>query len=109
MIGHNEIAALIPHSGTMCLIDRVTRWDAASICCRAVSHRDPGNPMLVDGRLGAICGVEYAAQAMAIHGCLAGTIGARPKLGYLASVRELVCAVDRLDDLAGDQIGRAHV
>ena len=28
-----EIAALIPHAGAMCLLDRVVHWDAEKIRC----------------------------------------------------------------------------
>ncbi|HLZ64834.1 MAG TPA: hypothetical protein VKQ29_01325, partial [Aliidongia sp.] len=108
MIDRRRIEALIPHAGTMCLIEQVTGWDDRSIRCRAISHRDPGNPLVVEGRLGAAAGVEYAAQAMALHGGLTGTVGARPAAGYLASLRALVLQVDRLDDLAGDLVIEAE-
>ncbi|MGF7210195.1 putative hotdog family 3-hydroxylacyl-ACP dehydratase [Skermanella aerolata] len=98
-----DIARLIPHTGAMCLLDGVSAWDDASIRCTAVSHRDPANPLLDGGRLAAVCGVEYAAQAMAVHGGLAGG-GKRPAAGYLASVRDLTCHVGRLDDVAEDLI-----
>jgi predicted hotdog family 3-hydroxylacyl-ACP dehydratase len=108
MIDRARIAGLIPHAGAMCLLDEVTAWDERSIRCRATSHRDLGNPLAVAGRLGAACGVEYAAQAMALHGALAGTVGGRPAAGYLASLRALVLKVDRLDDLAGDLVIEAE-
>ena len=37
---------------------------------RASSHRAADNPLRAHGRLGAACGIEYAAQAMAVHGAL---------------------------------------
>jgi predicted hotdog family 3-hydroxylacyl-ACP dehydratase len=98
-----DIARLIPHAGTMCLLDGVSTWDETSIRCTAVSHRDQANPLRDGGRLAAICGVEYAAQAMAVHGGLASG-GKRPAAGFLASVRDLTCYVERLDDLAEDLI-----
>jgi predicted hotdog family 3-hydroxylacyl-ACP dehydratase len=102
-----EIARLIPHAGAMCLLDEVTAWDETSIRCTAVSHLDPDNPLREAGRLAAICGVEYAAQAMAVHGGLASG-GKRPAAGYLASVRDLACHVGRLDDVAEDLIVEAE-
>ena len=45
--------------------------------------------------------MEYAAQAMAVHGGLIRD-GARPAAGYLASLRDVVCSVERLDLLAAD-------
>ena len=95
------IARLIPHSGAMCLLDEVIAWDAATIICRTASHRELDNPLSRDGALAAICGIEYAAQAMAVHSRLANAIGERPAAGFLASVREVRCEVDRLDRLPG--------
>ncbi|KWE83672.1 hotdog family protein [Burkholderia territorii] len=96
------IAAHIPHDGAMCLLDRVEAWDAARIRCSATSHRDPRNPLRSHGRLASVCGIEYAAQTMAVHGALlstqcAQTEFARPRAGYLASVRNVDAFVDRLD------------
>jgi predicted hotdog family 3-hydroxylacyl-ACP dehydratase len=99
-----EIAALIPHAGAMCLLDGVVHWDAVKIRCTSRSHRDPENPLRADGQLPAVCGIEYAAQAMAVHGGLAGIVGANPKAGYLASLRDVACRKTRLDDLEGELI-----
>jgi predicted hotdog family 3-hydroxylacyl-ACP dehydratase len=104
----SAIATLIPHAGAMCLLDGVLAWDQRSITCRAASHRAPGNPMAADGRLDAVCGVEYAAQAMAVHGGLIGD-GRRPAAGYLASLRDVTCCVDRLDLLEGDLLVTAEL
>jgi predicted hotdog family 3-hydroxylacyl-ACP dehydratase len=94
-----SIAALIPHEGAMCLLDGVIAWDRMSITCTASSHRAHDNPLAAEGHLDAVCGVEYAAQAMAMHGGLVGD-GRRPVAGYLASLRDVICCVDRLDLLA---------
>lgn len=89
----------------MCLLERVSAWDTQQIRCEASSHRDSNNPLRAHGRLGAACGIEYAAQAMAVHGALlaesgAGAASQGPTLGYLASVRGVTLHVDRLDDLS---------
>lgn len=102
-----DIARLIPHAGAMCLLEGVSAWDETSIRCTAVSHRDLDNPLRDGGRLAAVCGVEYAAQAMAVHGGLAAG-GKRPAAGYLASVRDLTCNVGRLDDVTEDLIVEAE-
>lgn len=108
LIDRAGIVALIPHAGAMCLLDGVLAWDRTSITCAASSHRAAGNPMTVEGRLDAICGVEYAAQAMAVHGGLVGA-GRRPAAGYLASLRDVICSVDRLDLLEGDLLVTAEL
>ncbi len=92
----------------MCLLDGVLAWDRTSIACIASSHRSPDNPLASEGRLDAVCGVEYAAQAMAVHGGLTGD-GRRPAAGYLASLRDVICAVDRLDLLEGDLLVTAEL
>ena len=102
MLDRAAIAARIPHQGSMCLLDAVLAWDSGQIHCRASSQRQPDNPLRAAERLGAACGIEYAAQAMAVHGALLAPEGAPPRPGYLASVRSVQLAVDRLDDLPQD-------
>ena len=102
MLDRAGIAARIPHQGSMCLLDAVLDWDDARITCRATSHADPANPLRADGRLGAANGIEYAAQAMAVHGALLAGDDGTPRQGYLTSVRGVTLHVARLDDLAGE-------
>ncbi|MCE9639781.1 MAG: hydroxymyristoyl-ACP dehydratase [Betaproteobacteria bacterium] len=99
-----DIAGLIPHTGAMCLLDEVLRWDAAQISCLSRTHRDADNPMRAGGQLPSVCGIEYAAQAMAVHGGLAGKVGSRPRSGYLVALRNVICRHDRLDNLEGDLV-----
>lgn len=70
---HAWIAAHVPHQGRMCLLERVLAWDETHIVCEAIGHADPAHPLRDAGRLGAAIGVEYAAQAMAVHGALIDT------------------------------------
>jgi predicted hotdog family 3-hydroxylacyl-ACP dehydratase len=100
-INKAEIRTLIPHSGLMCLLDRVNEWDDRSIVCISNSHRDPANPLRRDGRLSAVYAFEYAAQAAAVHGGLrARSAGAIAPPGYLAALRDAHLHVMRLDDVA---------
>jgi len=101
-----EIAQLVPHAGAMCLLHEVTAHDATSIRCRAVSHRDPSHPLRENGVLPAVAGIEYAAQAMAVHGALRAQHG--PRAGMLAAVRDVRLDVDRLDDIRDDLLVRAE-
>lgn len=98
MLDRSDIQKLIPHSGKMCLLDSVTHWDTTHISCTAISHRDPGNPLSQHGKLRALCGIEFAAQAMAIHGGLTGAVGQRPRAGLLVSVRDVESHVTHLSD-----------
>ncbi|MET4574924.1 hydroxymyristoyl-ACP dehydratase [Ottowia thiooxydans] len=98
------IATRIPHQGLMCLLDNVVLASAQEMVCTSSSHRSPHNPMRVDGMLGAACGIEYAAQAMALHGALIAEIKGtdRSSKGFLVNVRNVSLHVDRLDDLSED-------
>lgn len=103
VLDHAWIAAHIPHQGSMCLLDRVESWDEESISCRANSHHHADNPLRARGQLGAACGIEYAAQAMAVHGALlAPEESTTPRAGYLVSVRGTQLHVARLDDVAAE-------
>ncbi len=100
---HAGIAALVPHSGAMCLLDSLERWDRGAIVCRATSHRDATNPLRSASGLLAPTAIEYAAQAMALHGALLGQDSGSPATqGYLASARSVRLHRLRLDDLEGE-------
>lgn len=102
----------IPHHGRMCLLDEVVEWDAQHIRCRSGTHRLADHPLLSRGRLGVCCGIEYAAQAMAVHGALAAGAAApgagasssrsRSEAGFLAALRDVRLHVLRLDDMQAD-------
>ncbi len=100
-LDHAGIAARIPHSGRMCLLDTLQSWSASTIRCTATSHRDTANPLRCGDALAAPNAIEYAAQAMALHGTLCAAPGAAPRPGFLASVRGVRLLVPRLDDVAG--------
>ena len=108
LLDHDWIAAHVPHQGAMCLLDRIEEWDGQSVRCGATSHRAPDNPLRAHGRLAAACGIEYAAQAMAVHGALLAPHQAARGHGYLASVRGAVLHVGRLDDIVADLQVRAN-
>jgi predicted hotdog family 3-hydroxylacyl-ACP dehydratase len=98
----------IPHHGSMCLLDEVLEWDAANIRCRSTTHRAANHPMSRQGQLGIACGIEYAAQAMAVHGALASNAAAAPlQIGLLASLRDVHLFAERLDTIEADLICEA--
>ena len=92
----------------MCLLDAVEQWDAEAIVCRASSHRRSDNPLRAADRLGIANGIEFAAQAMAVHGALLAADDAAPTVGFLTSVREVQWQRPRLDDIASDLMVHAQ-
>jgi predicted hotdog family 3-hydroxylacyl-ACP dehydratase len=100
MLTKHHWAHLIPHRNAMCLLDAVIAWDDASVHVRAVSHRDPDNPLRSDGILRSVHLCEYGAQAMAIHGgLLAQRDGRVATPGLLVSLRAVKLYVAHIDDL----------
>jgi predicted hotdog family 3-hydroxylacyl-ACP dehydratase len=72
-LDHDAIAARVPHAGAMCLLHQVVGWDEHRIECIAFGQAPAGagsHPLAHDGRLPATAAIEYAAQAMALHGRL---------------------------------------
>lgn len=102
-LDHAWIAAHIPHQGNMCLLDHVVLWDEQHIECKAYSHRLLDNPLRYRDQLGSACGIEYAAQSMAVHGVLcAPADNHQPRSGFLISVRGTTLHVPRLDNISAD-------
>ncbi|MEP7314092.1 MAG: 3-hydroxylacyl-ACP dehydratase [Pseudomonadota bacterium] len=103
MLDRRWIEAHIPHKGNMCLLDAVLEWDAERIVCRSATHRLPDNPLRAAGSLASVCGIEYAAQAIAVHGAIvAAPYRTASAAGYLASVRNVHLHVATLDDVRAD-------
>jgi predicted hotdog family 3-hydroxylacyl-ACP dehydratase len=107
-LSRGEIEALVPQRGAMCLLDRVVSWDDAGIVCASASHRRPDNPLRARGRLHAVAGIEYAAQAVALHGALAARRGRPIGPGWLASLREVELDAERLDLIESELVASAE-
>ena len=97
---HAGIEALIPHRGAMCLLARLDKWDDEHIVCHADNHRNPLHPLRTRSGLLSSALIEYAAQAMALHGALRSRAsGAAARGGMLASARGVQLCSMHLDAL----------
>jgi predicted hotdog family 3-hydroxylacyl-ACP dehydratase len=96
------IAAMIPHGGSMCLLDAVERWDDRTIRCTTQTHAAAGNPLARGGHVASVNLVEYGAQAMAIHGRLLELKkgSGPPRAGLLVTVRDLALECAWIEDAA---------
>jgi predicted hotdog family 3-hydroxylacyl-ACP dehydratase len=100
MIKREELCSLIPHSFDMCLLERVEFLDKDKIVCYSNSHLLEKNPLRRDKKLSSINVLEYAAQAMAVHGGLHNREqGLQMTEGYLASLRDIKLTLCELDKL----------
>jgi len=110
-----DIAGLyerLPHAGSMCLIDEIIEWGPDSVRCRSRSHRDPANPLRTAGGLRAVCAIEYAAQAAALHAVLLAeddATGGKKSRALLALVNELELDAVYLHDGDGDLVVAGNV
>ena len=107
-LDHAAIAACIPQAGRMCLLDRVLQWDLLSIRCSATSHRDKDNPLREEGGLATLAGIEYAAQAAAVHGALL-LDAAVPRSGVLAALKNVTATQQWLHEIADDIVIEANL
>ena len=86
-----KLESLIPHQGEMNLLNEVLYYDDFSITCSASSHRAMNNPLRGPHGLHAIAGIEYAAQAAAVHGALRSSTKPQAKplrvLGLVSQVQ----------------------
>jgi predicted hotdog family 3-hydroxylacyl-ACP dehydratase len=98
----NDIAKLLPHAGDSILIERVVSWDDEQVRVATTLHRSVDNPLRRHGRLAAVHLVEFAAQAMAVHGGLRAATGQAPRAALLVSVRDLVLHREFLEKLEGE-------
>jgi len=100
MIEGDALNKLIPHGGKMCLLDKVVEWNNSTIHCETSSHLDSSNPLWRNEKLSSDTGIEYAAQAIAVHGSL---ISEAPltsmQQSYLAAVRDVKFEVNWLHDI----------
>lgn len=87
MPDREAIVRMVPHAGSMCLLDAVTAWDAGHIDCSAA---EPGlaHPLAREGCVPAVAACEYAAQATAVHGALLDD-SHEPRAGMLAKLMDV--------------------
>ncbi len=110
-LGRDDILALVPHAGAMCLWDAVLEWDARGVRVRGAGHRDRAHPLRGgDGRLRAVHLCEYGAQAAAVHGGLrARAAGACARPGLLVALRAVELHCESIEALPGELEGEAEL
>jgi predicted hotdog family 3-hydroxylacyl-ACP dehydratase len=103
MLPKTDWAPLIPHAGSMCLLDAVLDWDDDAIHAVSASHARADNPLRGARGLHAIHLAEYGAQAMAVHGALLARRqgAATPRPGRLVSLRDVRLFAEYVEHLDG--------
>ncbi|HXD36985.1 MAG TPA: phosphotransferase [Rhodanobacter sp.] len=103
MLPKTDWAHLIPHAGTMCLLDAVLAWDEKTIHAISAGHARADNPLRGEDGLHAVHLAEYGAQAMAVHGALLARADGVEKVrpGRLVSLRDVQLHAEYVDSLDG--------
>ena len=91
-----DIESVVPHRGTLLLVDRVLDWDEHAIRTELrVRHDDPFSS--AEG-MPAWVGLEYMAQTIAAWaGCRARAAGRAPRIGFLLGTRRYTCTKPHFD------------
>lgn len=91
-MAQHDITALLPHSGTMVLLDQLIQADAEQLVAGVQIGAD--SMFLQDAEVGAWVGIEYMAQAIAAWaGYQARQRGEPVKIGFLLGARRYDCRV----------------
>jgi len=91
-MGLPDIKTLVPHSGTMSLLDRLLAVDAETLSARV--EIGPDTMFCRGGEVGAWVGVEYMAQAVAAHAGHSAHLRGEPvRVGFLLGTRKYVCGL----------------
>jgi len=85
-----DIRSLVPHSGTMVLLDRVVAVDEESLCAEVTIR--PNSQFCHAEGVGGWVGIEYMAQAIAAHAGHAAWLRGEPvRIGFLLGTRRYEC------------------
>lgn len=88
-----EVAELVPHSGSMSLLDEIV--DYGDDWLHATVKITSSSMFLDDKGVPSSVGIEYLAQAVAAYaGLQERKEGGKPKLGFLLGVRKYLCSTD---------------
>ncbi len=92
LFDYSNVAALLPHSGVMVLLDKVLAFDGKSLTAELTVRADGllGNGL----RVPAWAGIEYMAQAVGAYAGVKSLLAGEPvRLGYLLGTRRYHCNV----------------
>lgn len=102
MTRYPPIVELVPHRPPMLLLDRVLSYDGERVVCETVL--EAGSPFVEQGRVPAVVGIEYMAQAIAAGAGLSARDSGETtaRMGFLLGCRDLAIAVDSFQ--VGDRL-----
>ena len=87
MLTSADIAAYLPHTGAMCLLNNVISIEEKSLIAEATINHEKPSPLYAQNKLGVFCLIEWGAQASGLHLGLCGDKSRQQKhRGYLIQV-----------------------
>ena len=86
-----DVRLLVPHAGSMVLLDRVISADAENLCAEV--HIRPDSLFCAAEGVGAWIGIEYMAQAIGAYAGYTARLRGEPvKIGFLLGARRYECS-----------------
>ncbi len=98
LINREQLQTLLPHAGCMSLLNEIVHWDQSEIVAKTQTHLDENNPLRFQRRLSATIAIEYASQAIAVHGSLVNAQRGEPRQGMIGSLINVTYDTTYLDD-----------
>lgn len=103
-----DVAALLPHSGQMVLLEQILDYNDNELIAR--THLHPSCPLIqADGTIPAWMGMELLAQSVgALNGIQAQQAGEKVNIGFLLGTRKLSLLASHLP-LQQSLIAQVHL
>lgn len=96
-----EVASCLPHKGPMVLLENVLHCTEEGLECETRTHLQVEHPLSIEGQLSIFVGVEYAAQAMALHKSLNAVGDGKVRSGFVAVTSNVTPYLDFLNQASG--------
>ncbi len=99
--GYPQMSELIPHTGSMVLVDELTHWAPGEARCQLKIK--PDSTFVVDGRVNTVVCIEYMAQTVAASFGYQGFVGGEGvRVGMIIGCRRFDIEVPHLE--VGDDL-----
>jgi predicted hotdog family 3-hydroxylacyl-ACP dehydratase len=89
MLNREQIAALIPHGNSMCMLDEVVHYDRDHILCKSLHFARYENPLFETTPTNSLLLIEYAAQAAAVHSALLQSSLGKARPAFIGAVKQV--------------------
>jgi predicted hotdog family 3-hydroxylacyl-ACP dehydratase len=98
-LNRQDVEKCLPHKAAMVLLEKVRHCNSDTLECETTTHLQEDHPLRIEGQLSIFTGIEYAAQAMALHSFLNADYEGKAKTGFVAVTSRVKPYFDFLDQV----------